>query len=169
MSARHPDERAPEPTASPGTGHPDIDARIADQAAARSRSGGVWSLGHLRICWSVLLGAGMLEAVVAGLTRGRGGILGVGVGTAVVGLFFTVSTVVIAKVGARNPKHVMKAALAMYLVKIIALGVVLVMIPRDGAIDTKWMAGAVAVGVFAWLGAHLRYVWTTKIFYVDPG
>jgi ATP synthase protein I len=36
-------------------------------------------------------------------------------------------------------------------------------------VNTRWMAGAVAVGLVAWLAAHLRYVWTLKLFYVDPG
>ena len=84
-------------------------------------------------------------------------------------MFFTVSTLVIAWVGQRNPKRVMWAAVGTYIVKIVALGVVLVMIPRDGpVVDTRWMAGAVGLGLFLWLGAHMRYVWTTKIFYVDP-
>ena len=30
-------------------------------------------------------------------------------------------------------------------------------------------AGAIGLGLFCWLGAHMRYVWTLKIFYVDPG
>lgn len=147
---------------------PPLNLAAAEKAARRSASGGVWSLGHLRICWAAILGVAVLEGLVAGLTAGGGGILGVVIGSAIVGLFFTVSTVIIARVGAKNPKNVMKAALGAYLLKVIALGVVLVLIPRDGAVDTRWMAGSVAIGVFVWLGAHMRYVWTTKIFYVDP-
>ena len=30
-------------------------------------------------------------------------------------------------------------------------------------------AGAIGLGLFLWLGAHMRYVWTLKIYYVDPG
>lgn len=147
---------------------PPLNLAAAEKAARRSASGGVWSLGHLQICWSVLVVFAVLEGLAAGLATGGRGILGVVIGSLIVGLFFTTSTVIIARVGAKNPKNVMKAALISYLGKVIALGVVLVLIPRDGAVDTKWMAGAVAIGVFAWLGAHMRYVWTTKIFYVDP-
>jgi ATP synthase protein I len=96
-------------------------------------------------------------------------LLGVVVGTAIVGLFFTASAVVIAAVGARNPMAVTKAAVAAYLVKIVILGTVLVLIPRVGAVNTRWMAIGVLVGLFAWIGMHLRYVWTARIFYVDPG
>ena len=109
----------------------------------------------------------MLVGLIVGGSRA---VVGVAVGTLIVGLFFTVSAVVIAEVGRRNPKRVMWAALGAYVFKIVALGVVLVMIPRNGpVIDTRWMAGAVGLGLFGWLAAHMRYVWTTKIFYVDPG
>ena len=69
-------------------------------------------------------------------------VLGVVLGTVIVGLFFTVSTVVIAWVGKTNPRTVMGAALGAYLIKVVVLGVVLVMIPRDGPVNVKWMAGA---------------------------
>ena len=97
------------------------------------------------------------------------GPFGAALGTAIVGAFFTVSAVVIARVGATTPKAVLPAALATYVIKIVALGIVLTLLPRDGRVDTHWLAGAVALGLVGWLGAHLRYVWTAKLFYVDPG
>jgi ATP synthase protein I len=147
----------------------EINRMAADRAAARSRSGGVWSLGHLRICWAALLVAGTALVSVGALISGWTAFWGVLVGTAIVGLFFSVSAIVIAKAGQRNPKMVMPAALGSYVAKIVALGIVLVLMPRDGAIDTRWMAGAIGLGMFCWLGAHMRHVWATKIFYVDPG
>lgn len=146
-----------------------IDLTIAERAARRSHTAGVWSLGHLRICWVALVAGGTVLTIVGALVSGSRAAWGVVLGTVIVGAFFTVSAVVIAKAGERNPKLVMPAALGSYVVKVVALGVVLVTIPRDGAIDTRWMAGAVGLGLFCWLGAHMRYVWTSKIFYVDPG
>ena len=156
------------------TGKPagdDLAANVlaAERAASRSRSGGVWSLGHLRICWAALAAAGGVLVVVGASVSGGRAAAGAALGTVIVGLFFSFSAVVIAKAGQRNPKLVMFAALSTYVVKIIALGVVLTFMPRDGAIDTHWMAAAVGLGLFVWLGAHMRYVWTTKIYYVDPG
>jgi ATP synthase protein I len=144
-------------------------AAAAERAAMRSRSGGVWSLGHLVICWAALGVAGMATVVAGSLVSGARAAAGAALGTLIVGAFFSFSAVVIAKVGRRNPKLVMVAALSAYVIKIVALGVVLVVIPRDGVFDTQWMAAAVGLGLFAWLGAHMRYVWTTKIYYVDPG
>jgi ATP synthase protein I len=147
-----------------------VDLSIAAKAAERSRTGGAWSLGHLRWCWTALVAGGVVLAVVGLLVAGSRAAVGVAIGTAIVGVFFTISAMVIAYVGRRKPKRVMWAAVGTYLIKIVGLGFVLVLIPRDGpVVDTRWMAGAVGLGLFCWLGAHMRYVWTTKIFYVDPG
>lgn len=146
-----------------------MDLSIAEKAARRSAAGGVWSLGHLKVCWAALVAGAAILTVIAALVSGSRAVWGVLLGTAIVGVFFSISALIIARAGQRNPKLVMPAALGTYVIKIVALGVVLVTIPRDGAIDTRWMAGAVGIGLFCWLGAHMRYVWTTKLFYVDPG
>jgi ATP synthase protein I len=158
------------PVSSSRTPDAELAANIAaaQRAANRSRTGGVWSLGHLKICWSVLVTAGVLLVIGGALFSGGRAAAGAALGTAIVGAFFTVSAVVIAQAGQRNPKLVMWAALAAYVVKIVALGVVLTFLPRDGVFDTRWMAGGVGLGLFVWLGAHMRYVWTTQIYYVDP-
>jgi ATP synthase protein I len=148
---------------------PLVDLSIAEKAARRSAAGGVWSLGHLKVCWAALVAGAAILTVIAALVSGSRAVWGVLLGTAIVGVFFSISALIIARAGQRNPKLVMPAALGTYVIKIVALGVVLVTIPRDGAIDTRWMAGAVGIGLFCWLGAHMRYVWTTKLFYVDPG
>lgn len=137
-------------------------------AESAQRSGPVWSLAHLKICWSALLVFGALLAGAGQIFGGGGAALGAGLGTVIVGLFFTASTVIIAKAGQISLKLVMPAALGTYVLKIVALGVVMVFIPKDGYLETRWMAGAVGLGVFVWLGAHMRYVWTSKIMYVDP-
>ena len=140
----------------------------AQRAANRSRTGGVWSLGHLKICWISLTVAGVLLVIAGTVSSGGRAAAGAALGSLIVGAFFSVSAVVIAKAGQANPKFVMVAALATYVVKIIALGVVLTFLPRDWIFDTRWMAAGVGLGLFVWLGAHMRYVWTTQIYYVDP-
>lgn len=140
----------------------------AERAANRSRTGGVWSLGHLKICWAALTIGGVLLVTAGALSAGGRAAAGAALGTVIVGAFFTVSAVVIARAGQVNPQFVMVAALATYVVKIVALGVVLTFLPRNGVFDTRWMAGGVGLGLFLWLGAHMRYVWTTQVYYVDP-
>lgn len=148
--------------------HPDLPVAEVAAAAARSRSTGPWSVAHLRVCWAALLAAGVILAIIAGLVADGRGLVGAVIGIGIVGAFFTLSTLVIAAVGARNPGAVMITALAVYVAKIIALGAVIVLLPGAGGIDPRWMALGVAVGLIAWMAAHLRYVWVTKIFYVDP-
>lgn len=147
---------------------PQLPTGEVQRAAARSRAAGPWSVAHLRICWLTLGAVGAVLLLVAGLAAGGRALAGVGVGIVIVGGFFTISTLVIAAVGARHPHAVLVTALATYLVKIVALGAVIVLLPVNGPIAPRWMAIAVAVGLISWMGAHLRYVWTAKIFYVDP-
>ena len=136
-----------------------------ERAIARGRA---WSLEHLRVCWAVLgLGTAVLAATGFGI-GGPGAGVGALVGGAIVGLFFTVSAVAIAKAGRVNPRLTLPTALGTYFVKIVGLGVVLSVVPRNGFLDVRWLGGAIVLGLVCWLGAHLRYVWTVKIFYVDP-
>jgi len=148
---------------------PPLRFELAARAEAEAQTGGAWSLRHLRICWAALGAAGLLITAAALIVGGARAGWGALIGTLIVGTFFSVSAVVIARVGRRHPSRVMWAALGAYVMKMIALGFVLVLIPRDGAVDTRWMAGAVGLGLVVWLAAHMRFVWTNKIFYVDPG
>jgi len=144
-------------------------ARAAQQIADRSRSAGIWSLGHLKLCLITLVTGGVVLGVIAALVSGVGAVLGVLLGTVIVGAFFSFSAVVIAWVGKTNPGTVMVAALFAYVIKVLILAIVLMTMPIDGLIDVKWMAGAIGLGLFLWLAAHMRYVWTLKLYYVDPG
>ncbi len=144
-------------------------AKAAQQIADRSRSAGIWSLGHLKLCLMALIGGGVVLGVIAALVSGLGAVLGVVLGTVIVGAFFSFSAVVIAWVGKTNPGTVMVAALFAYVIKVLILAIVLMTMPIDGLVNVKWMAGAIGLGLFLWLAAHMRYVWTLKLYYVDPG
>lgn len=143
-------------------------AKAAQQIADRSRSAGIWSLGHLKLCLMALIGGGVVLGVIAALVSGLGAVLGVVLGTVIVGAFFSFSAVVIAWVGKTNPGTVMVAALFAYVIKVLILAIVLMTMPIDGLVNVKWMAGAIGLGLFLWLAAHMRYVWTLKLYYVDP-
>lgn len=140
-----------------------------ERAMARSRSNGPWSIEHLRICWWWLGGATVLSAIITGLAVGMAEAVSVILGMVIVGLFFTLSTWFVAKIGAAMPEMALAAALGIYLTKIVALGIVIILFPTDGYISPRWMAIAIVIGLFAWLAAHLRYAATAKVFYTDPG
>ncbi len=162
----------PEPTSGPAS-RPAVDlsarAAEADAIADRSRTAGIWSLRHLRLCWTVLLAGGLVLGVVAAFVAGAGAVVGVVIGTVIVGMFFIVLGAWSSPGSARTPGAVMVAALFAYIIKVVLLALVLLTMPVDGFVDTKWMAGAIGLGLFGWLAAHMRYVWTLKLFYVDPG
>ena len=159
-------------TGTPQPGQPvdlTAQAKAAQQIADRSRSAGIWSLGHLKLCLMALIVGGVVLGVIAALVSGLGAVLGVVLGTVIVGAFFSFSAVVIAWVGKTNPGTVMVAALFAYVIKVLILAIVLMTMPIDGLVNVKWMAGAIGLGLFLWLAAHMRYVWTLKLYYVDPG
>lgn len=160
----------PPPTDGPRRPPVDLSAQIeaAAKIAERSRSAGAWSLAHLRLCLPVLVAGGVVLGVIGALVGGWGAVLGVLIGTVIVGAFFSFSAVVIAWVGRTNPNTVMIAALFAYVIKVFVLALILMTMSIDGPVDVRWMAGAIGLGVFLWLGAHMRYVWTLKLYYVDP-
>ena len=147
---------------------PPLNFERAARAERATRSAAAWQPGHLRNCWITLVAAETVLAVVGGMVVGASAVWGVVLGTVIVGLFFSVSTAVIIWVGRRAPEQLMWAALGIYSAKMVALGVVLVLLPRDGPFETRWMAGAIGLGIAVWLFAHLHSVLTTKIYYVDP-
>lgn len=153
----------------PSAPHPALRYDDARRAEERSRANGPWTVDHLRLCWLVLVAVGIVLSVVAAAVSGQRAFLGAATGTAIVGLFFTFSTLVVAKIGEKAPQMVLAAALGAYLIKIAALGVVIMLLPTDGPLAPRWMAIAVVVGLVAWMTAHLRYIWTAKIYYTDPG
>lgn len=139
-----------------------------DRAIARSRADGPWSMEHLGLCWWWLSGAAAFTAVLVGWLVDMPAAVSIVIGTTIVGVFFTLSTWVVAKIGAAMPTMALAAALGIYLVKIVALGVVIILIPADGYVSPRWMSIAVIIGLFVWLAAHLRFVYKAKVFYVDP-
>ncbi|MEO7125318.1 MAG: hypothetical protein ABI382_08355 [Nakamurella sp.] len=152
----------------PSTPHPALHYDAARRAEERSRAGGPWTVDHLRLCWLVLVAVGIVMTTVAAVVSGYRAFLGGATGIVIVGLFFTFSTLVVAKIGEKAPHMVLAAALGTYVVKIVALGIVIILLPPHGPIAPRWMAIAVVVGLVAWMSAHLRYILVSKVFYVDP-
>lgn len=152
----------------PSTPHPALHYDAARRAEERSHAGGPWTVDHLRLCWLVLLAVGVVMTTIAAATSGYRALLGSATGFVIVGLFFTFSTLVVAKIGEKAPHMVLAAALGAYFVKIVALGFVIILLPPDGPIAPRWMAISVVIGLVAWMATHLRYIWAAKIFYVDP-
>ena len=112
--------------------------------------------------------AGLLAAGIAGLAAGLKGVTGVAIGVAVVMAFFTVSLLAVTYAARISAAVMMQAALATYLVKVLAL-LGLIVVLRD---VTFWNSQAFAWTVIGctvvWLAAEIRAFTKQKILYVDP-
>ncbi len=127
-----------------------------------------WDLSFLRVGALVTAAATAVAAPVTGALAGWPHAVGVVVGAAVVVAFFSLSAYVIARAGAIDDTFTLPAALAMFFVKAVVLFGVLNALPEDGWLDRLTMAWTVIVGVLLWSAVQLRWVWTRKIYYVQP-
>ncbi|MFZ8909095.1 MAG: hypothetical protein ACO3JT_07045 [Candidatus Nanopelagicales bacterium] len=124
----------------------------------------------LRISIPVTAVVGALAALIAFLvTSDPGkGVLGAIIGTAIVIVFFTVGQLVVGAVLRSNPQMAMTVALMVYLLKIGALLIFIVLFQGTTAFDTKAMALTVLVCTLTWTAAELWVFTRTKVLYVDP-
>jgi ATP synthase protein I len=124
----------------------------------------------LRISIPVTAVVGALAALIAFLvTSDPGkGVLGAIIGTAIVIVFFTVGQLVVGAVLRSNPQMAMTVALMVYLLKIGALLIFIVLFQGTSAFDTKAMALTVLVCTLTWTAAELWVFTRTKVLYVDP-
>ncbi len=127
-----------------------------------------WDLSFLRVGALVTAGLTAVAAPVAGLLGGWDDGLAVLVGAAVVTLFFAVSGLVIAWAGRHGEAFTLPAALGSFLVKILVLAVVLQALPADGWVDRRTLAWAVIAGALLWSVVQQRWVWTRRLYYVQP-
>ena len=124
----------------------------------------------LRISIPVTAVVGALAALIAFLvTSDPGkGVLGAIIGTAIVIVFFTVGQLVVGAVLRSNPQMAMTVALMVYLLKIGALLIFIVLFQGTTAFDTKAMALTVLACTLTWTAAELWVFTRTKVLYVDP-
>ena len=124
----------------------------------------------LRVSIPVTAVVGALAALIAFLvTSDPGkGVLGAIIGTAIVIVFFTVGQLVVGAVLRSNPQMAMTVALMVYLLKIGALLVFIVLFQGTTAFDTRAMALTVLVCTLTWTAAELWVFTRTKVLYVDP-
>jgi len=124
----------------------------------------------LRISIPVTVAVGAIAAIIAFLVTSEPGkgALGAIIGTAIVVVFFTVGQLVVGAVLRSNPQMAMTVALMVYLLKIGALLVFIVLFQGTTAFDTKAMALTVLACTLAWTAAELWVFTRTKVLYVDP-
>jgi ATP synthase protein I len=124
----------------------------------------------LRVSIPVTVAVGAIAAVIGWLVTSDPGkaALGAVIGTAIVVVFFTVGQLVVGAVLRSNPQMAMTVALMVYLLKIGALLIFIVLFQGTTAFDTKAMALTVLACTLTWTAAELWVFTRTKVLYVDP-
>ncbi|GGO73712.1 hypothetical protein [Nonomuraea cavernae] len=114
------------------------------------------------------LAAGVVAVVVALVLAGGKGALGATLGTLLVGVFFSISVVVVSYAARVSPQIMAMAAMGSYLVKVIVIMVMLVTFSDSTAWNTKAFAWSVVVCTIIWTAFEVRAFMKTKMLYVDP-
>jgi ATP synthase protein I len=114
------------------------------------------------------LGALIMVAVGAALV-GVKGLVGALLGVAIVALFLGISIAVVGWAARISPPAMMIAALATFLVKIIALAVVVSSLEGTTAFSTRTL-GFTAIGcILLWSAAQVVAAMRVRMLYVEPG
>jgi hypothetical protein len=127
-----------------------------------------WDLSFLRVGGLVTAGLTAVAAPLAALLGGADDALAVLVGAAVVTAFFAASGLVIAWAGRHGDAFTLPAALGSFFVKVLVLAVVLESLPADGWVDRRTLAWTVIAGALLWSVVQQRWVWTRRLYYVQP-
>ncbi|MGR6923314.1 hypothetical protein ACU635_54430 [[Actinomadura] parvosata] len=111
---------------------------------------------------------GVVAVVVAFLTAEGKGALGAAIGALLVGVFFSISVVAVSYAARVSPQMMAIAAMLSYLVKVVAIMIVLSVFGDTTAWNSKAFAWSVVVCTLVWTGFEVRGFIKTKMFYVDP-
>jgi ATP synthase protein I len=119
--------------------------------------------------------AGALTAVAAAIMValsaalvGVKGLIGALVGVAIVNVFFGISVLVVGRAARVSTQAMMVAAMVTYLVKIIALAVIVSNMNGTTAFSTRTV-GFVAIGcILVWSAAQVITAIKVKMLYVEP-
>jgi len=111
--------------------------------------------------------AAIMVAVSAALV-GTKGLIGALVGVAIVTVFFGISVVVVGRAARISPPAMMLAAIITYLVKIVALAVVVSALNGTTAFSTRTL-GFTAIGcILVWSATQVITTIKLKMLYVEP-
>ena len=113
------------------------------------------------------IAAAVMVAISAALV-GVKGLIGALVGVAIVTVFFGLSVLVVGRAARVSPQAMMVAAMITYLVKIVALAVVVSALNGTTAFSTRTL-GFVAIGcILVWSATQVITTMKLKMLYVEP-
>ena len=112
-------------------------------------------------------GAAILVAISAALV-GVKGLIGALLGVAVVTVFFGLSFVVVGRAARISQPAMMVAALATFLVKIVALAVIVSMLHGTTAFSTRALGLTALACILLWSATQVIAAVKVKMLYVEP-
>ena len=113
------------------------------------------------------LAAAVMVAVCAAVV-GVKGLIGALVGVAIVTVFFGISVLVVGRAARVSPQAMMVAAMITYLVKIVALAVVVSTIHSTTAFSTRTLGLTAIVCILVWSATQVIVTLKLKMLYVEP-
>jgi ATP synthase protein I len=122
----------------------------------------------LRRAGLVTLVVGVVGTIVGSLVAGMPGFLGGALGTVIVLAFFSVGQVVLNAVLRNNPQNALMVAMAIYLAKIGALLVLLLVLQDADFFAPKVFAATIVACTLAWTFVEVWDYSHTKVLYVEP-
>jgi len=105
-----------------------------------------------------------LSAAVVGVK----GLIGALVGVGIVTVFFGISVLVVGRAARVSPQAMMVAAMITYLVKIVALAVVVSTIHSTTAFSTRTLGLTAIVCILVWSATQVIVTLKLKMLYVEP-
>ncbi len=120
--------------------------------------------------WSIALTSAVAVVAVAACAAlgGAKGAYGSLIGVGVVTVFFGISIVVVSRAAKISPMAMMVAAMASYLAKIIAFGIVLAVLRHSTAFNGRMLGFTAFACIVTWCAAQVVTMMRTKALYVTP-
>jgi len=120
--------------------------------------------------WSVALTSVVAAAavVICALMGGAKGVYGALIGIGVVAVFFGLSILVVGRAARISPPAMMVAALATFVVKIVAFMIVLVALGRSTAFNGRMLGFTALACILAWSAAQVVTAMRMQVLYVEP-
>ena len=116
----------------------------------------------------VAAGAAVIMIVLGVLLGGAKGLLGSVLGAALVAVFFAISIAAVSRAEKVSPRAMMITALTTYLVKILALVVVVAKFSNTTAFNGRLFGLTAIVCVLVWTMAQVFWSTRLKVLYVEP-
>ena len=111
--------------------------------------------------------AAVIMVALSAALVGVKGLVGALIGVAIVTVFFGVSVLVVGRAARKSPQAMMVAALVTYLVKIVALAVVVSRLNGTTAFSTRTLGFVAIALILTWSAAQIITAMRVKMLYVD--